>query len=247
MDSLLAMEATDQWSSELDIDWRLPICYPFWFRRRTYIKVISQFYHGERATQRVCQKLLSMIDDPQARAFITHQLAEEQKHEMVFARYVHRMGEIAPMEPAMEKALEGSLAWTGHPIGLIVSFHIIFEGGAVLLLDRLVRRFPCPLFRSLNAKIIADEARHIAFGKKYVRDHVAELSDLERRAIFSHVAKLWLDCAKAAESRYSWPVALVTRLGANWLAENWQRQRRQLITNGLISLSEANEIEKKLI
>ena len=58
MDSLLAKEAADQWSIEHDIDWQLPIRTPIWFRRRTYIKAISQFYHGERATQRVCNRLL---------------------------------------------------------------------------------------------------------------------------------------------------------------------------------------------
>ena len=248
MGSLLAKEAPDQWSPEIDIDWQLPIRYPFWFRKRTYVKTISQFYHGERATQQVCRRLISEIDNPTAKSFLKFQLADEEKHEAVFQRYIQSMGEIAPIEPAMKRALEGSLSWQGSKygssIGLIVSFHIVFESGALMLLERLVPRFPCPLFRAINAKVMADEARHIAFGLRFVRQHVAELSDEERRAIYAHVAQLWLECARAAQSRYSMPVAMVTRIGSNWLLENWQRQKKQLFKIGLITPDEAYAIEE---
>ncbi len=250
MDILLAKEAADQWSPEIDIDWQLAVRYPFWFRRRTYVKTISQFYHGERATQRVCQRLLSEIEDPVTQAFLSYQLADEEKHEAVFARYIQRMGDIAPIEPAMARALEGSLAWRGSkfgsPIGLMVSFHIIFERGALMLMERLVERFPCPLFRAISAKISADEARHVAFGMKFIQQHIAKLADEERRAIYAYVAGLWLECAAEAESRYSVPVALVARIGSNWMLENWQNQKRHLIKIGLVDADEAETIERDL-
>jgi hypothetical protein len=250
LDSLLAKEAADQWSPDHDIDWNLPVKYPLWFRRRTYLKVISQFYHGECATQEVCRRLLGLIDDPAAQAFLSYQLSDEEKHAAVFARYIQRLGDIAPMESAMEKALDGSLTWQGskygQPIGLLVSFHIVFESGALLLLDNLVRRFPCPLFRSIIAKVVKDEARHIAFGLKYVQAHIAKVSKEERCAIYVHVAKLWGECARSAESRYTLPVALATRIGSNWLAQNWLRQKKQLIRIGLVTEDDINRIEEAL-
>ena len=250
MDSLLAKEAADQWSIEHDIDWDLPLRYPLWFRRSTYIKTISQIYHGERLTQLACRRLLSEIDDPLAQQFITHQLADEQKHEAVFARYIGMMGDIAPVEPAIENPLQGSLDWQGStlgsPLGVMISFHIVFEGGALTVLERLARSLPCPLFRAINAKVIVDEARHNAFGTKYVRDHLPDISSEERLEIFAHVAGLWLDCAKITENRYSIPIALVTHLKSNYLAENWELQKFQLVKIGLVTASEATMIEASL-
>tara|TARA_B100000315_G_scaffold65404_1_gene59367 strand:- start:2828 stop:3586 length:759 start_codon:yes stop_codon:yes gene_type:complete len=250
LDSILAKEAADQWSIEHDIDWDLPIRYPFWFRRSTYIRTISQIYHGERLTQRACQRLLTEVDDPLVSQFLACQLADEQKHEAVFARYINLMGDIAPIEPAIKDPLEGSLAWQGSklgsPLGVMISFHIVFEGGAVTVLDRLGRSLPCPLFRAINTKVMADEARHNAFGTKYVRDQLPNLSNEERLEIFAHVARLWLDCAKATENRYSIPIALVTRLKSNYLAENWERQKLQLIKIGLVTADEAMKTEASL-
>ena len=250
MDSLLAKEAADQWSIEHDIDWQLPIRTPIWFRRRTYIKAISQFYHGERATQRVCNRLLDEIDDPMARQFLAYQLADEEKHEAVFTRYIQCLGDIAPFEPGLNDALEGSLAWQGSklgsPIGLIISFHIVFEGGALLLLERLARRFPCPLFRRINAKVMADEARHVAFGYKFVRENLPKISHEERLAIFAHVARVWRNFAKASDGRYNLGIALVMRISSNWFDDNWQRQKNQLIKLGLVTDVEAASIEATL-
>ena len=211
---------------------------------------VHQNNHGERLTQRACRRLLDEISDPLAQRFISHQLADEQKHEAVFARYIERMGEIAPIEHAIEKPLEGSLAWQGSklgsPLGVMISFHIVFEGGALVVLDRLVRSLPCPLFRAINAKVIADEARHNAFGIKYVRDHLPDITREERMEIFAHIAGLWLECVKITENRNSIPVALVTRLKSNFLAGNWQRQKLQLIKIGLVAAEEANMVEASL-
>ena len=41
--------------------------------------------------------------------------------------------------------------------------------------------------------------------------------------------------AATARRRYTWPVAMVSRLGGDWLGEEWEKQSRILVDVGLIS------------
>ncbi len=225
------------------IDWNQDIKFPLWFRKRTYIKTVSQFYHGERLTQMMCRRLIDDLSAGEAKEFVRSQLVDETRHEKIFKTYIERMGDIAPIEPALDAALRGSLEWRGSdlgsPLGLIISFHVVFEGGAVKLLERLSHCFPCPLFRDINRQIRADEARHIAFGVNFVRQNIGRLSAKERIAIYAHVGKIWRQCAETAAGRYTLPVAMVTQLGGNWVQENWQRQERVLRKIDLVTPEEA--------
>ena len=137
MKALLRKETDGQWSAEHAIEWRQPILRPIWMRRKTYVKLMSQFYHGELATQRLCRRLIAEVDDPDCVEFLHYQLRDEIRHEAVYTRYLERLGDIAPIEMELEDALEGSLAWQGSPLGLIVAFHVVFEGGALQLLEHL--------------------------------------------------------------------------------------------------------------
>lgn len=232
-----SIEITAQNPLLTEINWDQKIRYPLWFRKRTYIKTVSQFYHGERLTQIMCHRLLTELSDPDAKIFVERQLSDEARHEEIFKTYVERMGEIAPIEPALEAALQGSLAWRGSEegaaLGLIICFHVVFERGAVNLLERLSRRFPCPLFRDISQQVKIDEGRHIAFGVNYVRDNISKISEEERLAIYSHVSELWRQCARSAMARYSLPVAMVTRLGGDWVERNWRHQDQLLRNIGL--------------
>ena len=106
MEKLLAKEAASKWSAETDIDWDLPVKRPFWIHRKTYAKIVSQFYHGEIMTQRLCRRLLEELPEATDRQFIRGQLADEEKHERVYQTYIARIGEIHPMEPEMAAALD---------------------------------------------------------------------------------------------------------------------------------------------
>jgi hypothetical protein len=68
---------------------------------------------------------------------------------------------------------------------------MVFEGGAVALIEKLVRRFPCPLFAALNARILIDEARHVAFGRDYLARRLPQMPADERIALYRWVRDLW--------------------------------------------------------
>jgi hypothetical protein len=233
LDDLLAKTAADQWSAEEAIDWERKIIAPFWFRRRTYIRVVSQFYHGEVMVRGMLEDLIPRMEDMSHRRFLAMQMEEERRHAQIFKTYIERLGEVAPVEDALGRALEESLAWKGAPLGLIAAFHVVFEGGAVGLIEKLMARFPCPLFRQINARVLIDEARHVAFGVDCLRRGLGGLEAGEREELYHWIKALWARCALESRRRYTWPVALVTRLGDGWFDESWQRQERVLRLAGL--------------
>lgn len=228
----------DDWAPATDIDWSLPIKYPFWFRRRTYRSLVSQFHHGEKAVMHMCDHLAPLLDGGEARRFVALQRRDETKHADVYAAYAERLGGIQPMEPALDAVLRESRDWPGSAAGIILAFHMVFEGGAVGLIEKLVRRLPCPLFAALNARILIDEARHVAFGRHYLSRQLPLMPVDERIALYRWVQDLWYRAGAETRSRYTLPVALVTRLGSDWLDAGWQRQSAILIGIGLISEAE---------
>ncbi|MDP6175646.1 MAG: ferritin-like domain-containing protein [Rhodospirillales bacterium] len=228
LDDLLGKMAGDQWSAEQAVQWETKIVPPMFFRRRTYIRVVSQFYHGEMMVCRMLDGLIPQIGDARHRRFLELQMAEERRHAQVFKTYIERLGVVAPVEEALGRALEDSLAWKGAPLGLIAAFHVVFEGGAVGLIEKLAARFPCPLFRQINARVLIDEARHVAFGINCLRQGLGGMEIGEREELYQWIKAVWARSAVESRRRYSWPVALVTRLGADWFDETWQRQERIL-------------------
>ncbi len=231
--NLLEIAARPGWSIDGDIDWDQDIRLPFWIRRKTYLKIVSQFYHGERMIQRLCRRLISEVIEPDAREFLAFQLADEEKHERVYRRYIERIGPIAGLEPELAQALDTSLGWRGSPVALITAFHIVFEGGAMRILDKLAGGFRCPLLAQINTLVCREEALHVAFGVKYVQQHLPDMDAGEVREIGRWVGSVWQECASQVRRRQTLPVRLATRMGTNWAGDAWSHQERLLWRMGL--------------
>lgn len=237
-DALISNGKTRQWSMDEDIDWQQQIIPPGWLLRRFHGALISQFLHGEEATTRVCHRLMSEISDPAVRELLSVQIADENRHARVYEKYLGRIGEWSPMEPAMAEAVERALDWNGSPLGLVVAFHILLEGEALRSLQNLAVEMPCPLFRQINTLIVRDEARHVAFGKLYLKQQLTGLPAEERMDIYRWIKTLWDDCAAGTLSRFRIPGFVTARLRHNWADEGWAQHSRTLIEVGLVDAEE---------
>ena len=211
---------------------------PWWLPARHYVTVVSQLYHAERATLEMCARLAGELPEADAKQFLHTQMADETRHITAYAAYLARLGDIAPVDEAIATALEGARAWRGSPLGTITAFHIVLEGEAVRLQNALAELFPCSLLRQINSRITRDEARHVAFGKIYLRDRLSILARDDRLAIYRWVKELWQLCARAnTDGRRGRGVAII-QLGNRQLEERWLIQRCALIDIGLISPAE---------
>ena len=228
-----------QWSADGAIDWDQAPQLPDWLPKQVYASVVSQLFHGERATLAMCNRLSEELAGTVAETFLQTQIADEARHAELYTDYLDRLGILVPPDEAMASAYEGALAWQGSYHAPVVAFHIVLEGEALDLLQACSKRFPCPLFHQINRRVSHDEARHIAFGKLFLRSRLQALPLEERLEIYRWVRSLWRDCAAATRARYGLFGRFALRTGPSALDARWQRQTGALMEVGLIGPDEA--------
>lgn len=224
------------------LDWSLAPVRPRWATARAYVEAVSQLYHGERATARACRRLASALPEPAAIRFVAAQARDEARHARLYARYLARLGDIAPMDEALAGAIDG--AYDGalgrhHSVAaMMVALHVVLEGEAVHLQGAVRRALPCPLLRGIAATVGRDEARHVAFGRLYLTRALAGLGPGERRAIYLDVHALWRDVARPSAGDGPGG-AILRRAWRGYMAARWRVHCRTFERIGLIRPGEA--------
>jgi len=233
LDHMLAKARAAQWSLEHDIDWSLDAKPTRWLPLTVVIKVVSQVYYGEIATARLCRHLRDEVVNPVARACLALQIVDEDRHAEAYRRYLERLGDVAPIDPVVELALESAANAPGGTIGRMVACHLVLESEALAIQEHLSSNIDCPLLTAINDRVAPDEARHVAFGRTYLAGRVTGLSPDERLAIHDWVEAAWRDCARATLDGLSGTRILVGNSIDRRLAAGWARQIQGLRDIGL--------------
>ncbi len=231
----LAQSARDgQWNMDRDIDWSRQPRLPFWMRPSQARAALSQLYHGELATSRLCEALLAdrTEDRYEVRTCLSFQLRDEMRHADAYARYLEGLGGIAPIDDALARALDGARHGPHGTLGAMLAFHIVVEGELLQLHERIARFLPCPLLRDINRLVARDEARHVAFGKIYLADSLDALSDDERARLYAWLHSLWHDATQSALARRHRNPAIAVFF-RHWLGNGWPRHAEALAKLGL--------------
>ena len=217
------------------IDWDAAVKPPRWLPRRTYVNMVSQLLHGERATTDVLKHLATRLDDPLAKTFIGTQIADEERHQALYTGYLERLGDIAPPDEAIQQGFAAGLDWNGPWQGIIVACHVILEGEALKLQQDALAAFDCLLLRQVSRQVMQDEARHVAFGKVYVAPAIAALSADERRDIYVWVKRLWREAAQIGWRKQRGIGGLAYGVLKNhYMRKHWATHERSLRAIGLI-------------
>ncbi len=219
----------DPWALDTAVDWRQPLRPPPWLPRRLYVDALSQLYHGEQAALDACRTLARRVPEPEARRFLQLQAAEEERHVAAYGRYLGRLGDIRPADPALAQVMAAALAWPGPPQALVAACHAVLEAEALRLHGEMAERFPCPLLRSIHRRLTLDEARHVAFGRHYLMATSRDLALEARVEIRDWVEELWFAAAgRSAGGRF------LGRVRRAALERRWQRHRATLAGLGLV-------------
>ncbi len=218
------MAQTDQ-----AIDWSRAPALPFWLPRRSAARAVGQYYCGEIATVRACDLLSARLQLPQAREFLALQAEDERRHAGLYEQYIARIGGRCPQQLAIEVTYEQALSWQGAPEAIVLAFHAVLEGESLRLQQVIDKWMPCPLFRDISTVINRDEARHIAFGRIYLRAALPELPQRERLAIFDWLRALWFGAVRDAVADFA-PPGLFRAGGGwqRWLAAEWTERLADL-------------------
>jgi hypothetical protein len=129
-----------------------------------FTAMLSQFMHGEQGAMMTAAKIVETVPWIDAKYYAATQTMDEARHTEVFARYIEeKVGEAYPMNPNLEAQITGLLEDSRWDIAYL-GMQIVIESLALAAFGDMARKTSEPLLRKLLRYIMADEARHVAFG-----------------------------------------------------------------------------------
>ncbi len=147
---------------------------------------LSQFMHGEQGALIAAGRIVQAAPDLNAKMFAATQAMDEARHVEIYRRLLHEKLQLwYPITPGLRALIEGGLRDARWDMTYLTT-QVLIEGLALAALQRLRETMRHPLAASINAMILQDESRHVAFGRAALRAYYRGLSTAERaeRAAF---------------------------------------------------------------
>jgi hypothetical protein len=142
---------------------------------------ISQFMHGEQGALIATAKIVQTVPDLDAKFYAATQVMDEARHVEAYSRLLHEKFELAyPITPGLKALLDDGLTDCRWDMTYL-TMQILIEGLALAAFQRIRDQSKNPLAAAINAYVMQDEARHVAFGRLALRDFYPQLSEAERK------------------------------------------------------------------
>jgi hypothetical protein len=141
---------------------------------------LSQFLHGEQGALICTAKIVQQVPQMDAKFYAATQVVDEARHVEAYSRLLHEKFELAyPINPQLRTLLDQILRdsrWDMTYLGM----QILIEGLALAAFQLIRDGARNPLAAAVNAYVMQDEARHVAFGRLALRDFYPQLTEKER-------------------------------------------------------------------
>lgn len=186
------------WSQDLDpenpmgLDDRMIAIYgsPLWdklnARERARVRhhqqahTLSQFMHGEQGALIATAKIVETVPGIDAKFYAATQVMDEARHVEAYSRLLHEKFELCyPITKGLKTLLEQGLSDRRWDMTYL-TMQILIEGLALAAFQRIRDFAQNPLAAAVNAYVMQDEARHVAFGRLSLRDYYPQLTQAER-------------------------------------------------------------------
>jgi hypothetical protein len=149
-------------------------------RHHQQAHTLSQFLHGEQGALIATAKIVQTVPDLDSKFYASTQVIDEARHVEAYCRLLHEKFELCyPITPGLKALLESALTDRRWDMTYL-AMQILIEGLALAAFQRIRDFAQNPLAAAVNAYVMQDEARHVAFGRLALRDYYPELSDSER-------------------------------------------------------------------
>jgi len=148
-------------------------------RRHHQAYQTSQFLHGEQGAMICAAKTVQQVPDLDSKLYAATQVVDEARHVEAYKKLLEKFGMAYPMTPPLQTLLDQVLRdarWDMTYLGM----QVVIEGLALAAFARLRDEAQNPLAASVNAYVMEDEARHVAFGRLSLRDYYPQLTQAER-------------------------------------------------------------------
>ncbi len=141
---------------------------------------LSQFLHGEQGALICTAKIVQQVPNMDAKFYAATQVIDEARHVESYSRLLHDKFQLAyPITPTLKRLLDDVLSdsrWDMTYLGM----QVLIEGLALAAFAQIRDQSQNPLAAAVNAYVMQDEARHVAFGRFALRDYYPTLTQAER-------------------------------------------------------------------
>src|SRR2546428_9639448 len=149
-------------------------------RRHLQAWQLSQFLHGEQGALVCTAKIVQQVPSVDAKFYAATQVMDEARHVEAYSRLLHDKFELAyPITPTLKRLLNDVLTDSRWDITYL-GMQVLIEGLALAAFASIRDHAKNPLAAAVNAYVMEDEARHVAFGRIALRDYYPQLSEAER-------------------------------------------------------------------
>ncbi len=203
---LYAKGKQQQWDAEKRIDWSIAVDpddpmqmddsvvplfgTPLWDRlgdaKRSELRYhsqvfnLSQFLHGEQGALICAARIVQDVPAIESKFYAATQVMDEARHVEAYRRLLtEKFRFVYPISQPLKTLIEQALSdrrWDFTYLGM----QVLIEGLALVAFQRIRDYSKNPLCQAVNAYVMQDEARHVAFGRLALRDYYPNLSEAER-------------------------------------------------------------------
>jgi hypothetical protein len=142
---------------------------------------LSQFMHGEQGALLCTAKIVETVPWIDAKYYASTQVMDEARHVEVFAKYLDdKLSGHYPINAHLKMLLDDIIEdsrWDMTYLGM----QIMVEGLALAAFGFMHQLTTEPLLKQLLRYVMADEARHVAFGVLSLKEFYEDLSAAEIR------------------------------------------------------------------
>ena len=143
--------------------------------------LLSQFMHGEQGALLCTAKIVETVPWIDAKYYAATQVMDEARHVEVFSKYLdEKLSGHYPMNAHLGLLLDDIVSdsrWDMTYLGM----QIMVEGLALAAFGFIHMMTTEPLLKKLLRYVMADEARHVAFGVLSLQEYYKELNAAELR------------------------------------------------------------------
>ncbi|HSS87442.1 MAG TPA: ferritin-like domain-containing protein, partial [Reyranella sp.] len=151
-----------------------------WLRFNLQCHSICQFMHGEQGALIATAKIVNTVPDMNAKFYAATQVMDEARHVETYKRLIHEKFKAAyPITDSLKNLLEQTRSdrrWDMTYLGM----QVLIEGLALAAFQQIRDHAQNPLAAAVNAYVMQDESRHVAFGRLALRDFYPQLTQKER-------------------------------------------------------------------
>ena len=148
-------------------------------RRHFQAWQISQFMQGEQGALICAAKIVTQVPDVDSKFYASTQVIDEARHVESYKRLLEKFGVAYPMTPPLQELIDQVLRdsrWDMTYLGM----QVVIEGLALAAFQQIRDHAQNPLAAAVNAYVMQDESRHVAFGRLALRDYYPTLTQKER-------------------------------------------------------------------